>query len=65
MPRRSDPEYGDTLKELLKDPDKQDPRGFEKLHRGDEDPEPGSEAYIRRRQREGEADLRRMPPRGH
>lgn len=64
MPRRSDPEYGETLDELMKDPKDQDPRGFEKLRRGSDDPKPGSDAYIRRRDREGAEDLRRMPPRG-
>lgn len=62
MPRRSDPEYGETLQELMKDPDKQDPRrGFGSVQRNE--PEPGTDAYLKRRQRDAETDLRNAPRR--
>lgn len=64
MARRSDPEYGETLQELMKDPKDQDPRkGFGGVRRHAE-PEPGTPEYLRRRDREGAADLENAPRRG-
>jgi hypothetical protein len=54
MPRRIDPEYQDTIDELMKPDREQDPRkGFERA-----EPTPGSKAYLDRRDREGAESFR-------